>query len=260
MKITGALTTPARLQRLVEVALRRRTVAEVAGRDGRLALQLHPPRDADGVGEVGGEGDLLGEQAAVLGQVEPRGWPWRWRKYVDSSSPQCSIASCSRYCGHDPVVVAIEGEHAADDGGLLPGHRRERAELAASLQGDRLPVELAAEDAQAQHGDELVVAQRLGDRSDLDALGIEYLEHRRRILSLHVGSTPLRRAARCLNTATVDPEAADQLVAQLGAGDDGFEGVLVGQLEHVDLGLDLAPLLLDEAGSLVGIARSPSPG
>ena len=78
---------------------------------------------------------------------------------------------------HDPVVVSVEGEHAADDDRFLPGHRGERSELPAALQGDRLLVEIAAEDAQAQHGHELVVAQRLGHRSDLDTVGVEDLEH-----------------------------------------------------------------------------------
>ncbi len=119
-------------------------------------------------------------------------------------------------------------------------------------------VELAAEDAQAQHGDELVVGQRLRDRSDLDALGVEHLEHGTNSRSRREHAVASGSALP--EPATVDPEAADQLVAQVRPGDDGFEGVLVGQLEDVDLGLDLAPFLLDEAGPLVRIARSPSPG
>src|SRR5205085_4081975 len=55
----------------------------------------------------------------------------------------------------------------------------------------------------------------------------------------------LRRWGR---TAAVGGEAGDELVAQAGDGDDGLEGVLGGDLEHVDVGLVRGALPLDPGG------------
>ena len=60
---------------LVEVALRARSVTEVADGDRLLALQLHAPRDTDRMRKVGGQGDLLREQPMRRGQCRPDRMP-----------------------------------------------------------------------------------------------------------------------------------------------------------------------------------------
>ena len=75
-KTTGTCQTPAKLQRLVEVALGGRAVAEVDHDHGVLAPVLDAVGDADGVRQLGRHGNGDGQVAllgARLAALEPAG-------------------------------------------------------------------------------------------------------------------------------------------------------------------------------------------
>ena len=262
----------------MEVALRRRAVAEVDAGHGRLALEAHAPRR--GRRRAGGgrpARPAAGTAARARAASSPRDGPGAGGSRSASSRPQCSMASCSRYCGTTQSWSRIEARTRCRRR-PPPGPTSARTCRACRGAAARSPSGRTSRPKMHSRSiaDEVVVASARRHRPDLVALGVEDAERprsstppchrsaapaRRRARfdsrGRHVGSTPLRRGAPRPPVA-VDPEAPDQLGrAGRRRATTASKAFSLASLNTSMLGLDLGPLLLDEARRVRRDPRSP---
>jgi len=130
------------VERLVDVALAGRAVAEVGDPGVRPALQRLPPADAGGVQRLRPDGNRRREGVFALGD---RGTLLHFKRIQEDLVGRRRPAQQRRLLAErrdDPVVVG-HGERAADLSGLPTDGGHVRPDLAASLQRDSPLVEAA---------------------------------------------------------------------------------------------------------------------
>ncbi len=123
------------VDRLVEVALRRRAVADERAHHAGVAAQLEPPREAGRVRHLRAQRDLHRERAHVVGDAAAIGMAAPvHEELLDELVAERAVPGGVAVVGDEPVGGEVEAPHDADHRGFLARERGDGREAALALQ------------------------------------------------------------------------------------------------------------------------------